>query len=549
MLSTSAETPRLTRSSYNWQRVLESVPAVLLVGAVLIPPALLFGAPTLAYLLFSGYLIYWMGVSASLAIRQVVEWFTMRRYRLTDWDLRLRRLTDPYDRLHLLADRPRLNADERSELVALRDWVHSGPDVPAPDDVYHLVVMPVSNEDASIITQSIDAIAQADYPADRILVCLTFEARSAVWSPEQIVWLQNRYADTFGMFLTTRHPDGVPGEGRVKGANISWGAREARRELHRRGLRDDQVIVSAFDSDTRASRSYFQVLTYTYLTNPDRDIDSYQPILLFHNNVWDVPAVSRLVGFIASMWTIVDSTRPERMRIFSSHAMGMKALVGVNFWSTNVIPDDSRQFWRMFYATDGRAKTVPLHVPVYLDAVQATGLFSTLREQYRQIRRWSYGVIDFPYIMEQNLANPRVPLGTKVLYTWRQLSQFHFWATVPIMMMVLRPVVGSLEPIVAHSGLYLVELAALANRLSVVATVSGVVMSVGVALSLLPKRPAHRSPLNWVRFTIEWLCMPLMLPIFLCAPAIDSQFRLLARRYLGFRVTVKNRRYAAPQVH
>ena len=98
------------------------------------------------------------------------------------------------------------------------------------------------------------------------------------------------------------------------------------------------------------------MLTYTYLTNPNRDIDSYQPVLLFHNNVWDVTTASRLVGYIASMWTLVDSTRPERLRIFSSHAMGMKALVGVNFWSRNVIPDDSRQFWRMFYGTEGRPR-------------------------------------------------------------------------------------------------------------------------------------------------------------------------------------------------
>ena len=132
--------------------------------------------------------------------------------------------------------------------------------------------------------------------------------------------------------------------------------------------------MSAFDSDTRPSPHYFTVLSYTYLTNPDRDVDSYQPVLLFHNNAWEVPTASRLVGYVASMWTLVDSTRPERLRIFSSHALGMKALVGVNYWSTNVIPDDSRQYWRMYYGSDGRAKTVPLHLPVYLDAVHSRQL-------------------------------------------------------------------------------------------------------------------------------------------------------------------------------
>ena len=161
-------------------------------------------------------------------------------------------------------------------------------------------------------------------------------------------------------------------------------------------------------------------------------------MLLFHNNVWDVTTASRLVGYIASMWTLVDSTRPERLRIFSSHAMGMKALVGVNFWSRNAIPDDSRQFWRMFYGTQGKAKTVPLHVSVYLDGVHADGFLKTMKEQYRQIRRWAYGVIDFPYIMEQNAVSPKIPLGLRVAQTYRQLSQFHLWAVVPLLLMTLR---------------------------------------------------------------------------------------------------------------
>ena len=212
--------------------------------------------------------------------------------------------------MHALAEQSRLSEGEAEELVALNHWVHTGPDVPAPDEMRHLIVMPVANEDYSIIEQSLDEILATDYRMDRVMLCLTFEERSKVWTAEMIARLEAAYGPKFAMVMTTRHPDGLPGEGRVKGANISWGAQLARQELHRRGLRDEQIIVSAFDADTRPSHNYFQVLTYSYLTNPGRDIDSYQPVLLFHNNVWDVTTASRLVGYIASMWTLVDSTRP-----------------------------------------------------------------------------------------------------------------------------------------------------------------------------------------------------------------------------------------------
>ena len=545
---TSAETPRLTRAAYGAQRFMECVPALLLVVAVVVPVTLLFISPVLAYVAFGGYLFFWGCQSIHLAIRQAREYRIMRRYKVTDWDERLRHLTDPYTRMHALADRPRLNDGEAEELVALNHWVHTGPDVPAPDEMRHLIVMPVANEDASIIHESLDELLQTDYRKDRVLLCLTFEERSEVWTPEAIGAIEQRYTSEFGMFMTTRHPDGLPGEGRVKGANISWGAQLARQELHRRGLRDEQIIVSAFDADTRPSHNYFQVLTYSYLTNPNRDIDSYQPVLLFHNNVWDVTTASRLVGYIASMWTLVDSTRPERLRIFSSHAMGMKALVGVNFWSRNVIPDDSRQFWRMFYGTEGRAKTVPLHVSVYLDGVDADGFWNTVKEQYRQIRRWAYGIIDFPYIMEQNAVSPKIPLGLRIAQTYRQISQFHLWAVVPLLLMTLRPVAGAVEPVAVHSSWMVADLAAVAIIASGVMSPLGLGISALVALKLLPVRPSHRPRKFWLRMGLEWLALPIVAPIFFCAPAIDSQVRLMARRYLGFRVTVKHRTHVAHQM-
>ena len=266
--------------------------------------------------------------------------------------------------------------------------------------------------------------------------------------------------------------------------------------------------MSAFDADTRPSHNYFQVLTYKYLTNPDRDIDSYQPVLLFHNNVWDVTTASRLVGYIASMWTLVDSTRPERLRIFSSHAMGMKALVGVNFWSRNVIPDDSRQFWRMFYGTEGRAKTVPLHVSVYLDGVDADGWQKTMREQYRQIRRWAYGIIDFPYIMEQNAISPTIPLGLGSRRPTARSRSSTSGRSVPLLLMTLRPITTLLEPTAVHSSWMITDLAALAIVVSGVLSPLGLGISAFVALKLLPERPSHRPKKFWIRMVAEWLALP-----------------------------------------
>lgn len=519
---------------------MECVPAALLLLPVVVVGVLILTAPKIAYVAGAAYVGFWALRSVEIGIRQVVELRRIRRHQRTDWAGRLARLADPYPALHDLAARPRLTRSEADELAALGRWVHSGSDVPGPDSLYHLVVLPVVDEEAEILYASLDALTTADYPVSRLLVCLSFEERSRRWTTERIDVLRRTYQDRFGLLLTTRHPDGRPGETRVKGANLTWGARVAVTEIRRRGLRDSQVVVSALDCDTQVSRWYFPVLSYTYLTDPGRDLNGYQPILLFNNNGWEVPPVSRLVGHIASMWTLVDSTMPKRTQLFSSHAIGLTALLAVDYWATDVIPDDSRQHWRLYFGSHGRARTVALHVPVYLDAVQSETRWSTVAAQYRQIRRWAYGVIDFPYLVEQSLAHPEIALTSRLIRTWRQLWQFHLWAVVPLLLLASRPALAWLEPPVTDSAT-LLGAAATATTLSGVVAPVGLVLSVVVAVSLMAPKPAHRGRLAYLGVMVEWLLLPLAVPVFYCIPAIDAQFRLLTRRYLGFRVTEKFR--------
>jgi len=525
------------------ERLLEIVPATLLLVTAVSLILLAVTAPTALFLLGAGYVLFWAAWSVEMGIRQLVELSRLRRFERVDWSARLVRLTDPYPRLRALANRPQRSAAEAEELAALHSWLRSGADVPAPAELYHLVVIPVATEGPEILHGTLRALAAADYPTERLLVCLSFEARGHRWTDDRIAALCRPYHEQLGMLLTTRHPDGLPGEGPVKGANVTWGTQVAVAELRRRGLRDSQVVVSALDSDTQVSRHYFAVLSYTYLTDPQRDVNGYQPVLLFHNNVWEVPAVSRLVGYVASMWTLVDSTQPRRMQLFSSHAIGLPALLSVDYWATDVVPDDSRQHWRLFFRSRGRSRTLPLHVPVYLDAVQARTLRSTLAGQYRQIRRWAYGVVDFPYLVEQSRHHSDIPLIRRMHRTVHQLLQFYLWATVPILLLVSRPVLAVLEPEGSGAGRAVAETALLVGGL--LAPLS-LVLSMGVALALLPARPAHRARTVWIGMVAEWLLLPLVVPLFLSLPAIDAQLRLVTRRYLGFRVTPKRRQRLSP---
>ena len=129
--------------------------------------------------------------------------------------------------------------------------------------------------------------------------------------------------------------------------------------------------------------------------------------------------------------------------------------------------------------------------------------------------------------------------------------------TVPLVLMSLRLVVNHLAPTITRSTQDIVELAARAtptgpiftaidlasnaNALAPILTVVSLVISAAVALKLLPQRPHHKAPHTWAKMILEFAFLPIVAPVFFCLPAIDAQLRLLFRRYLGFRVTVKLR--------
>src|SRR3989338_1946045 len=97
------------------------------------------------------------------------------------------------------------------------------------------------------------------------------------------------------------------------------------------------------------------------------------------HNIWDTPALSRVVATSGTFWQMMQQERPERLTTFSSHSMSLKSLVEVGFWQKNIVSEDSRIFWNHFFAYDGDYRVVPLAYPVSLDANLAESFWATAR--------------------------------------------------------------------------------------------------------------------------------------------------------------------------
>ena len=488
-------------------RLLEILPGAAVWTALLLPFLLSFTFPlfvTVSVIIFD---VYWLQKSLQTAWMLLSGYRQLRRNMQTDWQ----------EQLHL--------SEKMSEVIPWRE-------------VYQAVIFPTYKEEEAILEASIISVAAADLSPDRKILILATEGRDAENARRIAASLKKKFAGQFAFFLVTEHPDGMLGEVKAKGANATWAAKELVTEVTKRGIPLDRVVVTTADADTRFPQSYFQCLTYMYATTPDRTRCSYQPIAAFLNNIWDAPMLSRVLAFQTTFWQMVESIRDYRLITFSTHAMSLETLKEMNYWSTDIVNEDSRQYYRAFFRFHGQFRSIPLFLPVYMDAVHVDRFRDTVKNLYLQQQRWAYGAEHTPYVIQESIAHPEIPWIDRLMLVWRQVNGHFSWATQAFFITI----VGWLPLLLNHRFSEAVVAYNFPTVTKVLLTITwiGIIVANFVSFKMLPPRPNR--PFVWatlLSLTVQWLIVPITGFFFGAVVSIDSQTRLMLGRYLGFRVTEK----------
>ena len=368
-----------------------------------------------------------------------------------------------------------------------------------------------------------------------MILVVAYEARGGPDAESRVRRLVDDHRGDFGHVMAVRHDD-RPGEFPGKGANITNAGRALAAHVAAAGIEPSRVVVTTLDADNRPDPCYLAALTYAWCTTPDRLGVSFQPIALYVNNAWDVPAPCRLVAATSSLWNVVLSRRPGLIRNFSAHAQGLAPLVAMDFWSVHTVVEDGHHFWRSWFHFDGRYRVHPLAVPIYQDAVLSVSPMQTLRAQFVQLRRWAWGASDVAYVIEKGWGTPNsVPKRELTAKLGRLLVGHVMWATGPLLFTAAQ-VLAVVLPIgrTAPPG----TLVAVAT-LKVIA-LSGLGIGIGVSLRLLPPRPARHPRRRWSWMVLQWTLLPVTGLAYSAASALSSQTRLATGRYLErFDVTDK----------
>lgn len=420
------------------------------------------------------------------------------------------------------------------------DWYARVQAIPGWREIYHVVMLPTYGESIEVLRGTLHSLATVRYPLDRLIIVLATEGREHDRIASIGQQLTAEFGQTFLSFLVTEHPANVPGEVAGKGSNIAFAGHQVQRLIDHRGWPYDHILVSTFDADSVAHPQYFAYLTNTFLHHPDRLHSSYQPIPLFHNNLWDTLALTRVVATSTTFWLLGDTMRPDRLLTFSSHSMPWQALVDVGFWQNDVVSEDSRIFIQCYLRYDGRYTVTPMYIPISMDAVQAPSTWRSLVNQYKQIRRWAYGVENFPFMVWNFRGDKNIPWRERWRLTWNQFEGTYSWATAPLLILIAGWVPFHIHSRVVAQSVLAQNTSGLLQVLMSSAMV-GLIVSAMISTALLPRRPASVPAYQTIIMVAQWILLPVTMIAFGSLPAIEAQTRLMLGKYLGFWVTEKSR--------
>lgn len=517
-------------------RFFEMLPGLLSWSMLLLPIVLSIVDPTsqLAAIFILFFMMSWFYRAVGIAYRTLQGYKRMKQSEAIPWLSWLDHLESPEEAIKALRRKQKRSTEDSIHLENLESYL-ADPELSdmSPSNIVQFVIVPMWKESYEVVQPTIQSLLDSHYNPKQVVLTIAYEARGGAEPKATAMRLKKEFAQQFRFVTTTEHPDGLPNEVVGKGGNVTWAAKEMLPYFAKNNIDPKHVLVTTLDADNRTHRDYFAHLAYAYILTKDRKHCSYQPLALYTNNIWDVPAPMRVLAVGNSFFTITQSVRPHLLRNFSSHAQSLDALIETDFWSTRTIVEDGHQFWRSYFAFDGNHRVVPIYSPTYQDAVLSEGYKTTLKAQFVQVRRWAYGASDIAYIANLGFRRKKhrqVALGDFISKFLRLLDTHVSWATASLLLLLAARVPLLIGPeadksIVAH------QLPIIASYAQTVALI-GLSISIFLSMKLLPPRPERYKRRRNVLMIAQWVLLPVTSIIYGSFAAINSQTRLLFGWYL-----------------
>ncbi len=521
-------------------RFLEILPGLISYGAIILLFLLSWLDPVLGAIYLFALIASTLVKAIGVAYRTVQGYEVLKRAERVDWHGRVEDLAHPHESFERLRDEDSKSYHFDEHVENLKMMAAMGKEYPDPEKIYHVIIMTAYNEGEEVLDPSIKAVEDNTFPNDRIIFALAYEARGGETMKNTAELLKKKYKGVFKDFILVEHPDNLSGEIVGKGPNLTYAGHAIAKYVEEKHLPVENIIVTSLDSDNHMAPKYLDSVTYEFITHPNRQRLSYQPVSLFMNNIWDAPAPSRVIAVSNSFFNVITTMRPHVLRNFASHSQPLQALEAMDFWSKRTIVEDGHQYWRSLFFFSGDYSVLPIRIPIYQDAVIDDSFWKTIRAQFIQVRRWYYGASDVAYVGSKLF----VPRSKRIMPFWQLFPKFWRLLDGHVTLAILAPVVafGGWVPMIMNLSAHSMVAYNIPNIVSVVETFAsvGLIISILVSFKLLPKRPAKYRKGRNILMVLQWILMPITSILYQSIAAFYSQTRLMLGKYMEkFDVTKK----------
>ena len=404
----------------------------------------------------------------------------------------------------------------------------------------HVIFLTLYNEEWSVVDTAIDSVCRASFDPRNFVIVIAGEERKAEHYHEILGKIKNKYDKCFFDIVGTMHPKNLSDEIPGKGSNLHYAERQMKEYIDKKNWDYADIIATIFDIDTVCHHDYFVYLTYLYCKNPNPTRSSYQPIALYNNNMWESPAILRIMAFGTTFWIMTSLARQDALVTFSSHSMSWRAIVDAGYHPKEIVSEDSRIFYKCFLKYDGDYRVMPMYLPVSMDTVRDDNWWRSIKNIYLQQRRWAWGVEHVPYLLFEFAKNKKIAWWKKFKWVFLEWEGKWSWALVALIITVLGRLPMWVAPESVRQSALFFNAPHMLEVLMLMAML-GMVMSAVFSIPLLPERPSSHPKHKYIIMILQWLLLPISLIFVSAIPAIDAVTHLMFGKYLGFNVSQKKR--------
>lgn len=358
-----------------------------------------------------------------------------------------------------------VRAKFRDSLAALRGSKgghRSAPSGYVLPEIVHWVMLPNYKEELDVMRASLNALSVQSIGAHRICVIMAAEYADPN-GLEKAMTLSKEFPE-FRKFVCNVHRL-RPGESAGKSANIAsayrslcaavWHTCQDRRLERLHGALEldyanwheaddarvadkapftrffEHGIVTCMDADTLFHPHYLWAVeqSYHFEGHAARNHTIWQAPMVNYMNVHRVPNLSRAMCIAVSLHELASLSHPSKMKLpFSTFSLTGKLVLEAGNWASDVIADDWHIFVRAFIATGGRARVVPVLLPMACYAVEQGGWFASVKARYTQAVRHAWASIEtasFFTLWKDTDRADRPPHRGTIAVMWK-MFKLHF---------------------------------------------------------------------------------------------------------------------------